>query len=163
MVFECDQVKIKTLDTYCEQVGRRGKNYETRRNVTEFKICHSIASEIKLVRRISSPFPKCSQISRVPNVGVTFLLWIGEKKDKDDNQSGLQPEINTLAKSLFHRFCCISNSGCATSWHPSYISLINSGCSTNCYCICNFTGKRSEYCREHSQSVSQRMCTGLGN
>jgi hypothetical protein len=31
-VLECDQVKIKTLDTYCEQVGRRGKDYETKRN-----------------------------------------------------------------------------------------------------------------------------------
>jgi hypothetical protein len=28
-VFECDQVKIQTLYTYCEQVGRRGKDYET--------------------------------------------------------------------------------------------------------------------------------------
>jgi hypothetical protein len=28
-VFECDQVKINTLYTYCEQVGRRGKDYET--------------------------------------------------------------------------------------------------------------------------------------
>jgi hypothetical protein len=28
-VFECKQVKIKTLDTCCEQVGRRGKDYET--------------------------------------------------------------------------------------------------------------------------------------
>jgi hypothetical protein len=30
-VSECDQVKIKTknLYTYCEQVGRRGKDYET--------------------------------------------------------------------------------------------------------------------------------------
>jgi hypothetical protein len=27
-VFECDQVKIKTLYTCCEQVGRRGKDYE---------------------------------------------------------------------------------------------------------------------------------------
>jgi hypothetical protein len=26
--FECDQVKIKTLYTCCEQVGRRGKDYE---------------------------------------------------------------------------------------------------------------------------------------
>jgi hypothetical protein len=26
---ECDQVKIKTLKTYGEQVGRRGKDYET--------------------------------------------------------------------------------------------------------------------------------------
>jgi hypothetical protein len=30
-VFECDQVKLKTLYTYCEQVGRRGKDYETKR------------------------------------------------------------------------------------------------------------------------------------
>jgi hypothetical protein len=29
-VFECDQVKIKTLCTCCEQVGRRGKDYETK-------------------------------------------------------------------------------------------------------------------------------------
>jgi hypothetical protein len=29
-VFECDQVKIKTLYTYCEQVGRRGKDCETK-------------------------------------------------------------------------------------------------------------------------------------
>jgi hypothetical protein len=29
--FECDQAKIKTLYTYCEQVGRRGKDYETKR------------------------------------------------------------------------------------------------------------------------------------
>jgi hypothetical protein len=27
-VFECDHVKMKTLYTYCEQVGRRGKDYE---------------------------------------------------------------------------------------------------------------------------------------
>jgi hypothetical protein len=27
-VSECDQVKIKTLYTYCEQVGRRGRDYE---------------------------------------------------------------------------------------------------------------------------------------
>jgi hypothetical protein len=29
-VFVCDQVKSKTLYTYCEQVGRRGKDYETK-------------------------------------------------------------------------------------------------------------------------------------
>jgi hypothetical protein len=28
-VFERDQVKINNLDTCCEQVGRRGKDYET--------------------------------------------------------------------------------------------------------------------------------------
>jgi hypothetical protein len=28
-VFECDQVKTKTLYTYCEQVGSRGKDCET--------------------------------------------------------------------------------------------------------------------------------------
>jgi hypothetical protein len=28
-VSECDQVQIKTLDTCCEQVGRRGKDCET--------------------------------------------------------------------------------------------------------------------------------------
>jgi hypothetical protein len=33
-VFECDQVKIKTLYTYCEQVDRRRKDYKTKRNVT---------------------------------------------------------------------------------------------------------------------------------
>jgi hypothetical protein len=27
-VFECDQVKINNLDTCCEQVGRRGKDYD---------------------------------------------------------------------------------------------------------------------------------------
>jgi hypothetical protein len=31
-VSECHRVKIKTLYTYCEQVGRRGKHYETKRN-----------------------------------------------------------------------------------------------------------------------------------
>jgi hypothetical protein len=36
-VSECDQVKIKTLDTYCEQVGRRGKDYETKLHEP---ICH---------------------------------------------------------------------------------------------------------------------------
>jgi hypothetical protein len=30
-VFECDQVWSKTLYTCCEQVGRRGKDYETKR------------------------------------------------------------------------------------------------------------------------------------
>jgi cation transport ATPase len=30
-VFECDQVKIKTLYTYCEQVGRRAKDCGTKR------------------------------------------------------------------------------------------------------------------------------------
>jgi hypothetical protein len=29
-VSECDKVKINNLDTYCEQVGRRGKDYETK-------------------------------------------------------------------------------------------------------------------------------------
>jgi hypothetical protein len=32
-VFECDQVKMKTLYTYSEQVGRRGKDYEAKRNI----------------------------------------------------------------------------------------------------------------------------------
>jgi hypothetical protein len=27
-VSECDQVKVKTLYTCCEQVGRKGKDYE---------------------------------------------------------------------------------------------------------------------------------------
>jgi hypothetical protein len=31
-VSECDQVKINNLDTHCEQEGRRGKDYETKRN-----------------------------------------------------------------------------------------------------------------------------------
>jgi hypothetical protein len=30
-VFECDHVKIKTLATCCEQVGRRGKGYKKKR------------------------------------------------------------------------------------------------------------------------------------
>jgi hypothetical protein len=31
-VFECDQVKIKNiLYSFCEKVGRRGKDYETKR------------------------------------------------------------------------------------------------------------------------------------
>jgi hypothetical protein len=29
-VSECDQVTVKTLDTCCEQIGRRGKDYETK-------------------------------------------------------------------------------------------------------------------------------------
>jgi hypothetical protein len=33
-VFECDQVKIKTPYTYCEQVGRRGKDYEMKLKYT---------------------------------------------------------------------------------------------------------------------------------
>jgi hypothetical protein len=33
-VSECDQVKIQTLHTYCKQVGRRGKDCETKRNET---------------------------------------------------------------------------------------------------------------------------------
>jgi hypothetical protein len=36
-VFECDQMKIKTLDTYCEQVGRRGKDNETKRKETKYQ------------------------------------------------------------------------------------------------------------------------------
>jgi hypothetical protein len=32
-VLECDQVKIKTPYTDCEQVGRRGKDYETKPSV----------------------------------------------------------------------------------------------------------------------------------
>jgi hypothetical protein len=28
-VFECDQAKMKNLDTCCEQAGRRGKDCET--------------------------------------------------------------------------------------------------------------------------------------
>jgi hypothetical protein len=30
-VLQCDQVKNQTLYTYCEQVGRTGKDYETKR------------------------------------------------------------------------------------------------------------------------------------
>jgi hypothetical protein len=33
-VSECDQVKIKTFYTNCEQVGRRGKDYETKQQFT---------------------------------------------------------------------------------------------------------------------------------
>jgi hypothetical protein len=29
-VFECEQVEIKALYTYCEQVGRRGRDCETK-------------------------------------------------------------------------------------------------------------------------------------
>jgi hypothetical protein len=29
-VLECDEVKSKTLYTYCEQIGRRGKDYKTK-------------------------------------------------------------------------------------------------------------------------------------
>jgi hypothetical protein len=32
-VSECDQVKINYLDSYCEQVGRRGKDCETKYKV----------------------------------------------------------------------------------------------------------------------------------
>jgi hypothetical protein len=32
-VSECDQVKINNLDTCCEQVGRRGKDCDTVRNL----------------------------------------------------------------------------------------------------------------------------------
>jgi hypothetical protein len=35
-VLECDQVKIKTLDTYSERAGRRGKDYETKRQMMHF-------------------------------------------------------------------------------------------------------------------------------
>src|SRR5262245_49125207 len=37
-VSECDQVKINNLDTYCEQVGRRGKDYKTRRIIFIFNM-----------------------------------------------------------------------------------------------------------------------------
>jgi hypothetical protein len=30
IVDNCDQVKINNFYTYCEQVGRRGKDYETK-------------------------------------------------------------------------------------------------------------------------------------
>jgi hypothetical protein len=36
VVFEREQVEIKTLYTYCEQVGRRGKDYETKRKERHF-------------------------------------------------------------------------------------------------------------------------------
>jgi hypothetical protein len=42
-VSECDQVKIDNLDTCCEQVGRRGKDYDDSlptRRLAESIICH---------------------------------------------------------------------------------------------------------------------------
>jgi hypothetical protein len=42
-VFECDKVKIKTLYTCCEQIGRRGKDYEMKLIVDtflEFELVH---------------------------------------------------------------------------------------------------------------------------
>jgi hypothetical protein len=50
-VSECDQVKIKTLYTYCEKVGRRGRDYETKRLYWPCKMCalftqHGIANEL---------------------------------------------------------------------------------------------------------------------
>jgi hypothetical protein len=47
-VLECDQVKINNLDTYCEQVGRRGKDYETKPSPPE-KIHSAYYHEIAMV------------------------------------------------------------------------------------------------------------------
>jgi hypothetical protein len=41
-VFECDQVKTKTLYTYCEQVGRSGKDYDTKRNLGVMPTVYSL-------------------------------------------------------------------------------------------------------------------------
>jgi hypothetical protein len=46
-VSECDQVKRNNLDTYCEQVGRRGKDYETKRIKAHRFIPYCIASSQK--------------------------------------------------------------------------------------------------------------------
>jgi hypothetical protein len=40
-VFECDQVKMNNHDTYCEQVGRRGKDYENELEYTTPTDCKS--------------------------------------------------------------------------------------------------------------------------
>jgi hypothetical protein len=48
-VSECDQVKIKTLDTCCEQVGRRGKDYERKIFVIHY-FAYIYALHVKLWR-----------------------------------------------------------------------------------------------------------------
>jgi hypothetical protein len=45
-VFECDQVKIKTLDTCCVQGGKSGKEYE-RKRITEICIFTAIYLALK--------------------------------------------------------------------------------------------------------------------
>jgi hypothetical protein len=50
-VSECDQVTIKTLYTYCEQVGRRGKDYETKQHgiwkfISAFTGVHTLGSVV---------------------------------------------------------------------------------------------------------------------
>jgi hypothetical protein len=52
-VSECDQVKIKTLYTYCEQVGRRGKDYETKRNSLN-KLLQSTKQDTDRFSQVSS-------------------------------------------------------------------------------------------------------------
>jgi hypothetical protein len=42
-VSECDQVKINNLDTCCEQVGRRGKDYE---NTLQLPVTSSVYSVV---------------------------------------------------------------------------------------------------------------------
>jgi hypothetical protein len=41
-VSECDQVKINNLDTYCEQVGKRGKDYENIANLMDRSVTHCL-------------------------------------------------------------------------------------------------------------------------
>jgi hypothetical protein len=44
-VSECDQGKINNLGTYCEQVVRRGKDYETRQRCTSDRIRCGLAGQ----------------------------------------------------------------------------------------------------------------------
>jgi hypothetical protein len=43
-VSECDQVKINNLDTCCEQVGRRGKDYEG-----TFELIHRFSQSVCVI------------------------------------------------------------------------------------------------------------------
>jgi hypothetical protein len=64
-VSECDQVKIKTLYTYCEQVGRGGKGYErTFLHASLSVALYGTASlEENAVKESGQPLPASTPIS----------------------------------------------------------------------------------------------------
>jgi hypothetical protein len=56
-VLVCDEVKINNVDIYCEHVGRKGKDYETKLTMEIFRC--DFAYETDLVYRPTfTPFSK---------------------------------------------------------------------------------------------------------
>jgi hypothetical protein len=74
-------VKIKTLYTCCEQVGRRGRDYERKRNLTYYKLKHRnfLLASKEIGLEVNAEKAKYMVMSRNHNAGHNHNIKMGNK------------------------------------------------------------------------------------